>query len=675
MSLIVALAVPGTAALAGEPAGGDAGEDNAGGEQASDEDEDSEEVFKTVVTATRFDDEKGNVPASVTVIDGEEAKKRPFLTADELIRTEASMTGRRHQGLGNTYPHVLSFRGLEGIDRVLVLLDGLTVNNGLTGSANLNLLPTDDILRVELLRGPFSVLYGSHAMGGVLHVITIPGGKEPGLRLKADVGMFDAVHAAARAAGRLGEVEAALRYDVRTTDNYLGDGAEKNLDYLHHNLNARIDLFRGSAVSLKITGGYFASDTGFNQYVDLRNYGMNLYFRNEGRNTKDNGYSQVALRWKPHKTLVLKGSTGFMYQAQSFFAVPVILDGEFPWEEYDIQKTDLDGWRVRMDAIAKWNPLGWLETIAGFEQTWDIGNWDVFHYEGGSLVTGMDARTSTTALFMQAAWNTLADTLRVIGGIRVDRHSTFGFAFSPKVGVNIKPHKSTIIRGSYGRAFRAPSLSELYCPAWVRIPPYFTIGNEDLDPETVDAVDMGVEQRIGSVAVVRATGFHNLGKNFIQLRLQPAGYEQYVNISRVRTAGLELESEISWSEYLHLRLSYTYTWSEDISTGEPLEYVPEHMAGLSVQGNIPAGPVSIIPAFDVSFVGERWYSEVRAPENRDTLDPHVVGSARLQVRWKMLGFFIDLRNLWNMDYEETAYIRAPRFLLFGGISMETGLPV
>jgi len=673
LSLILLLGVRAKDVLPAEPDGAAGEGEDAAAEGKAEAEADEEGAYTTVITATRFDTVEGEVPGSVTVIDAEEAKDRPILNADDLLRTEASISLRRPQGPAIIFPQVLCFRGISGIDRVLVLLDELPLNDGLIGAPNLNMLPTDDILKVEILRGPFSALYGNHAMGGVVHVITLPGGEEPGIAMKTDLGLFDAVHGAMRVAGKISVFEAAVRYDLRSTDNYLGDGGEDNLDYLHHNLSTRFDLFRGSAASLKITGGYFDSAMGFNQYVDLRRQGIPLYLLNIGRNWKDNGYAQMVGRWSPHRTLELKGLAGFLYMAQSWSTVPELIEGVLPDEMLGGQDAAMDSWRVRLGLMARWKPVAGLAAVAGYEQVWDLGVWDVYIHENGSLQAGMDARTSTSAGFLDLEWSSPGGRLGLTGGLRVDRHSTFGFAVSPKVGAVVQTWKNGAVRWTYGRAFRAPSLAELYTPAWMRIPPVLTIGNEDLDPETIDAVDLGIEQRFASILKVGVTGFHTVGKNFIAFQMQPDGTEKYVNIQRVRTAGIEFESSVTWEPYLHLRLTYAWTWSEDVSTGEPISYVPSHVLGLSVQSTIPAGPVDLVPAFDMRFIGERWHTAVRGDPIRTRLEPHAVGNAGLQVRWAMLTFYLEAQNIWNAHYEETATMRAPLFIFFGGIKVEQAL--
>jgi outer membrane receptor protein involved in Fe transport len=190
----------------------------------------------------------------------------------------------------------------------------------------------------------------------------------------------------------------------------------------------------------------------------------------------------------------------------------------------------------------------------------------------------------------------------------------------------------------------------------------------------VDAVELGFSRDLASFATIKAAGFHNLGHNFIDLRILEDGLEHYVNLERVRMAGAELEAAVSWTPWLRVRVSYTYTWSEDVATGRQLDYVPSHMAGLGLQGTVPVGELDIIAAFDLKVASDRYYSEARAPEKRDKLDAYAVGNAQLMFAWNNLSFYLRAMNLWDARYEVTEGMEAMHFLLSGGIRVETALP-
>lgn len=634
-------------------------------------------IYEIVVTATRFDTALGNVPATVTIIDDEDAENLPSNTADDILRTQSSLSIQRHQGMGNAYPITLHLRGIEGAGRTLLLLDGQPLNNALTGSANLNMLPRDRIQRIEIVRGPFSSLYGSRAMAGVIHVITKPGGIDPGVGVSTALGPNASYVVAPFAANQVGPFELSLSYERRATDNYLSDEAQPNLDYEHHKLHARADLFRKRDVSVMATGGFNTSQMGFNQYIDLRNEpSLGFYVRNEGRNAKDNAYGNLSLQAKPIEEWELVLNGGGFFQEQRFHSVPVVLEGTLPGGQraFAVEESIYKAQEWRLEALSRWSPADWLGLVCGFEQAWDVGRWRTEEMETGLRVTGLNAKTPRQAGYLQSELSFFDSVLSIIAGARLDHHPQFGFAFSPKAGASVKATPTTTIRASGGKAFRAPSLMELYSPPWQRIPPYLTEGNPDLEPETIYSADIGIEQKINDLFKGRVTGFFNYGNNLISLKLDGSGTERYLNIEEIVTAGAEVELDLRPFRGLKVTPNYTYTFSRDTSTKEELDYTPQHLLGLAVVGQKDWSWGYLTAAFDMHMIGPHWYSESRSPENRYHRDAYAVGNARIQLGWERFAVFADAYNLWDMRYQQTAGIDAARFQFLVGLRMEADWP-
>ncbi|MCL4746813.1 MAG: TonB-dependent receptor plug domain-containing protein, partial [Burkholderiaceae bacterium] len=133
------------------------------------------------VTATKAPALELGVPASVSVVDA------PALGERDVVRFGDAIAGVpgvyvRGSALGQGFPSsgqaVLSLRGIPRTPRTLVLIDGQPVNNALSGGINVAGIPMDAIGRVEVVRGPYSALYGGNAMGGVVHFISA-GADEP----------------------------------------------------------------------------------------------------------------------------------------------------------------------------------------------------------------------------------------------------------------------------------------------------------------------------------------------------------------------------------------------------------------------------------------------------------------------------------------------------------------
>lgn len=128
---------------------------------------------KIVVTATKTPRNPDDIPASITVVTSKDIEQQNIHTADQALRQVPGVNVRRGKGLGDTLANV-NLRGFPSSNqtRTLALLDGQTISSGYTNSAYWAGIPVEDIDRIEVVRGPFSALYGGNAMGGVINIIT-----------------------------------------------------------------------------------------------------------------------------------------------------------------------------------------------------------------------------------------------------------------------------------------------------------------------------------------------------------------------------------------------------------------------------------------------------------------------------------------------------------------------
>ncbi len=124
-----------------------------------------------VVTASRMEQEIYAAPGAVSLVTKLEIEARNITTTDETVNTVPGVFNRRGKGLMDTQA-AITLRGVPDQKRTLVLLDGMPLNDPRTGTVNYGGLPYENLERVEVVRGPYSSLYGSNAMGGVVNFIT-----------------------------------------------------------------------------------------------------------------------------------------------------------------------------------------------------------------------------------------------------------------------------------------------------------------------------------------------------------------------------------------------------------------------------------------------------------------------------------------------------------------------
>ena len=131
-----------------------------------------QEVEEIVVTATRSPRSAEKVVADVDVIKEEDIKNSPATNIDDILRRLGGVDIRRYTDVGFGPPIRVYIRGIGGVKGVMLMMDGVPLNSPITGFLNFNQFQLSSIERVEVVKGPFSSLYGSNAMGGVINIIS-----------------------------------------------------------------------------------------------------------------------------------------------------------------------------------------------------------------------------------------------------------------------------------------------------------------------------------------------------------------------------------------------------------------------------------------------------------------------------------------------------------------------
>src|SRR5690606_21503754 len=124
-----------------------------------------------VITATRNPINLKESPASVSIITAADMEKMTLFTVDEALKNTVGVMNRRTKGFMETTAS-LTIRGFSNARDNLLLVDGIAQNDSRNGQINWTMIDTENVERIEVVRGPFSSLYGSSAMGGVINIIT-----------------------------------------------------------------------------------------------------------------------------------------------------------------------------------------------------------------------------------------------------------------------------------------------------------------------------------------------------------------------------------------------------------------------------------------------------------------------------------------------------------------------
>ena len=608
---------------------------------------------RMVVSATRTRRRISETPASVSVISRQEIERSPAKDINDLIANKTGVQVRRFVGMGEGVPSDIIMRGIPGAlaaARTLILVDGIPTNASGTPFMILNEIPVEIIDNIEIVRGPYSSLYGANAFGGVINVLTKKGDGRPGIG-----GTFETSYPFSvanswsddhpvREAAKLGARQALWNGDLmsggggakwnylvnggyRTIGNYmLTDSAlvkktdtsyhipARNYDYTDLRLFGKFGYRPNERLSIDLHTRYFKSNLGFGytRYspdttdIDIRGekliIGPQVGFRvNDNVDLKAVGY--------------IRRVTGFY--ANEMNRMPV------SW------LSEANDWQIDLQGIVR--PHRSHVVTAGTEFLSNgIRFGDLVNQLNDSIVEkGVTERITNAGAYIQDEW-AIGSRFRAVPGIRIDYHTLFGYAVSPKLGISATVSDAVHLRASLGRAFRAPNHTELFMPP---LPLKGTItvkSNPDLKPEYIWAADGGIDLLPFTGLKLQCGVFYNYMQDLISQGVDLGATRAYVtheNISSAWSTGVELEAEWRVMRGITLQGSYVFQQSRNESASEnaalfksklgalagvtetdiKLDYIPTNKGSIGISMSRSIGPVVLTLSLDELLVGKRTY--------------------------------------------------------------------
>ncbi len=568
-----------------------------------------------VVTAALEETEESTLPASVEVIDAAEIEARQATSIAELLETATGIHVVRSGSAGKVVS--LFSRGTES-DHTLVLWNGVELNNPYFGGFDWAFMPTEGVERVEIVRGPFSALHGSDALGGAIQIVSRHG-SGGGARLEAGERGYR------RGAISLGRELGRLRFDVAGHFRE-GEGLEANDFYDGAEGVASLEWSVGRSATLGLVTRVNESKLGIPRSSGVPSPNRRIDWQER----------QVAM---PYSRTMGNWSFDAQWSAttmESAFADP---DDAFGFTGSD---TRSEARRLRTQAGYRFGPDSWVAFGAEAERL-EVDDRSVF----GVNLDG--ARQETSSVFAQALRRFSRVTLDVGG--RFDDSDVFGSRWSPRLGVRVPLGRSASLRASYGEGFRAPSLGELF---------FQFSGNAALEPEESESLEVGFELRKEAWRF-ELVAFDTRLTNLIDFDFTTFSN---VNVGRATTRGMEASAALRTGR-IEIRGNAALLDTEDQVTGLPLLRRPEERASLIVTGRLPEST---------------WTATAVYVGDRDDVDPISFGRApneayvRLDLAGEYRGFdhwrpYARLENALGESYEEAlGFPAAPRSLI-GGLSI------
>lgn len=583
-----------------------------------------------IVTAIGAPQDAATTGQAVTVIDRDTIEQRQTVAISDLLATTPGVTVTRNGGLGTVTS--LRIRGAEG-DQTLVLIDGVRVNDPSApgGGFDFAHLLASNVERVEVLRGPNSVPWGSQAIGGVINIMT----KAPteGLQARGNLeyGAMDTLFASGGVSGSSGIVSGALTGGYLHTNGISAyDGGAERDGYRQYGASGRAEVAFAPDLRLDLRGYWADSRT------DLDGFPAPAY---AFADTDEYSTAQE-----------LYGYAGLHGD---------ILDGA--WRNtiaFQIADVDRDNYDRNAGAEPLFISRGRSER---YTYKGDIDAMDRLRlvigaeHEDTSFDDGVsDFGRGTTSIWGQAI-ATPIDPLTITGAIRHDDDDAFGARTTFGANAALAVGTGTTLRGSYAEGFKAPTLYQLYAPFY---------GTATLRPEEAESWDVGVEQRLlGDQLVASATWFHRDTTN--QIDFDPVSFT-YSNIARTQAEGVEIGLVARPVDGLTLAGAYSLIDTENRSAGfegNRLARRPRNSGSISADYRFPFG---LTMGSTVQLVGDSFDNAA----NTTRLDAYTLVSLRAEMpvadRWSVYG---RVENAFDEEYQTVSGYGTIGRAAYGGVRL------
>ena len=639
---------------------------------------DTVRLGELVVTATRLETPIADAPGSVTVLHGERMRDAGHVFLADALRAVPGVSLARSAGPGALTS--VFVRGGES-DYVQVLVDGVQVNDP-GGSFDWAHLRTENIERVEIVRGPASVLYGSDAVSGVIQVFTRVGGTA---RIQAGVTgsrgdkrggeterSYDtgAVDASLTGSVRLNGAGALLKYGLSGTRGESSGLFPQNSDYGNTNVGGRIALagdHADAAVTLRLANNeYHYPTNGSGQVVDTNQFSTG--------ETRSFGFD-AGLRLQPW--LELRTLTTLHDTESRTDTPPEASEPDTYWSTTDQLRRSIDARANIALPLATVLTLGaereWQDAQTAFESVSSFGT---------SADQTDHARTNTG--WYAQVHGTPIRSVSLTAGARIDDNQEFGVFTTARVAAGWRPVPALRVHASYGTSFKEPTFYENFATAYSR-------GNPDLEPEQARSGDAGAEYVAWNGALVLgATWFEQHFENLIQYTFTTPSPDapNYYNMGAARARGVELTATAASGPSL-VKLSYTRaaTRVTDEGFGEDLAFQeggrmlrrPTHQAAVNATIEITK---ALDVLLDARYVGDRedldftdpaeWSGVRRKLSAYGVVDAGVSYGIALSGR-RSIDVNAGVRNMLDTDYEEIYNFPTAGRVLYLGLRADIGL--
>ena len=521
-----------------------------------------------VITPSRIPEKIKKTAASVSVITDREIRQMGARNLMDVLQTVPGV-GYLYSRMGMQFIDIRGGIKAPSID-VLLMVNGHPLNEDFTGGISVHdTLILDNIKRIEVVRSPGSALYGANAVLGVINIITKEAEDIDGFELTTRGGSYDTQQYNLLYGKTFNEVEVAFNFNYLNTHGFNGhvDADQQTFFDQLYGTNASLAPGRMKGDDEKYDAFLTLKYKGFKldgKYVDRERdfpVGVTAVLNNKNISSWKDYYLNLSYErtlWegldlftKVYRNHFYNRADGQYYPPGSVVFPPFGVAIRPEAAKLRISKEN-NSTGIEMQTTYKMSDSNTLVAGGTYEEM-KLFDWKVAQNIFGTplfsitlpavqTLTGPSMKRNFKAFFMEDIWD-ITDDLRLTAGFRYDDYSDFGSHVSPRAGLTWEFIRGYDLKLLYAHAFRAPSFSESYNPAW---------GNPDLDPEQVDVYEVSLGAEFTRSLSGRVTLYHRQAKDLI-VAVRP-----YENLGKNRDQGFEVEMKYNFRRGSYLAMNYNY---------------------------------------------------------------------------------------------------------------------
>ena len=663
-----------------------------------------------VITATKTENYIKNIPTRINLVSPRQIEALPAQTTDDLLNYVPGVNINRSFGIFS-HSATVTMRGLNGQEqgRVLVMIDGIPTNKSDGGSVNWNLLNTDQIERIEVVKGPGSSLYGGNAMGGAINIIT----KKPTESFKGkasiDYGTYNTMRGQVYLSGRLSDnPEKGFYWNInsfyRQSDGYItASEADQQAnpyivksDLTEWGTAAKIGCDFNNNNRLELSLLYYDDDRGQDEKV----------YQPEGNNREHDSY-HIRAKYFGEKNK-LKWNVSLFYLNEDYKRISEWLKDDYTFYKVLSKRVDLGALSSLSYDLKNQTITGGIDIKQGSVDAKD-------EYYTSTDVVYNKGKMNTFGLFIQDEINLLDEKLKIIAGLRFDYAKFFdgGFeienptaetsfmstyhnenlsedqwnALSPKLSIQYKFNNNYRIYASYAKGFRPGVLDDM-CRSG-RIKGGFKVSDPGLQPEYINNFEIGADARFSNRLRTSLSTYYSLGDDFmyyvntgdsIDLSYGLRPIIKASNISEVEIYGMEVEINYLFTDQIVLNANYAYAHSQikeynPVNANDPVDLsnkylsgTPTHMGSLSMNWRNKIVNTSIT----AKYRGKRWVNDLNQIDDivlDDQYPAYTTVNLKLSRKIRTTFLNLSIQNIFDTKfYDRKGAVCPGRF-----ITLELGI--